>query len=60
MSDELRDLQTAVREYCRHEHELDRLSTSKGVSEWELVDKEKLLARSRARMMRLAGIEEFD
>ena len=58
--DELLALQQAVREYCRHEHELEQLLAHRGASEWDLVDKEKLLARARSRMLVLAGGEECD
>lgn len=60
MSDELLELQQAVREFFDAESALDHLLTAKSVSELEIGDRELRLAKKRSRLWRLAGIDETD
>ena len=59
--DELLALQQAVREYCRHEYELEEmLRMHPGASEFDVEDKELQVSRARSRMLVLAGGDEVD
>lgn len=59
--DELLALQQAVREFCRHEYELEQmLRTNPGASEFDIEDRELQLSRARSRMLVLAGGDEVD
>lgn len=60
MSDDLRELQQAVREHFDAEAALDKLLTTSSVSELEIGAAELRIAKKRARLWRLAGIDEVD
>jgi hypothetical protein len=61
MTDDLRRLQAAVRDYFRLEHQLDEVvRTHLNVAESEFEAMELALHKARARALTLAGVDELD